>query len=161
MPEPTSLFLHVPVARQRDVTPNVLFADTHVLSALGACGIAHLRFCERTRHVPAAANPAPGLAVPPPANLAPDIMGAVVRGSMTSDHPWQRCIETLEPHLADARAAAAATDAPTRLINAVITAAVCSAACARRATAGATEPLNAALSSRGRRLKRAYPASGT
>ena len=62
-------------ARQRGVTPNVLFADTHVPSALDACGVAHLRFCERTRHMPAAASAAPGLAVPP-ANLAPDFTGA-------------------------------------------------------------------------------------
>ena len=72
-------------ARQRGVTPNVLFADTHVLSALDASGVAHLRFCERTRHMPAAARPALGLAVP--ANLAPDLMGAAVRGSVTSGHP--------------------------------------------------------------------------
>ena len=74
-------------ARQRGVTPNVLFADTYVLSALDACncGVAQLRFCERTctRHVPATANPAPGRALPP-ANLAPDIRKAAVRDSMTT-----------------------------------------------------------------------------
>ena len=143
-------------ARQRGVTPNVLFADTHVLSALDACEVAHLRFCERVRHMPAAASPAPVQAVPA-ANLAPDLMGTAVRGSVTSGHPWRRCVETLEPHLADTRAAAVAADAPPRLPNAVITKALRSATCARRATAGATEALDKALSSRGRRLKRAYP----
>ena len=113
-----------------------------------------MRFCKRTRHIPAAADPAPGLPVPP-ANLAPDVMGAAVRESMTSGHPWRRCIETLEPHLADARAAPAAADAPPRPPDAVITTALRSAACVRRAT----KPLNTALSSRGRRLKRAYKKS--
>ena len=140
--------------RQRGVTPNVLFADTHVLSALHACGVAHLRFCERTWHMPATASPAPGLAMPAE-NLAPDLLWVAVRGSMTIGHPW-RYVKTLEPHLADARAAAAAADAPPRLPDAVITTAVRSAACARGATAGATEPLDKVLSSRGRRLERTY-----
>ena len=45
-----------PGARQRGVTPNVLFADTHVLSALDACGDAHL--CSGTCPPPRTRPPA-------------------------------------------------------------------------------------------------------
>ena len=79
---------------QRGVTPNVLRADVHVLSAEDAYGVAHLRYHERTCSVQAA----PPLAQngnPLPANLAPDLMGAAVRSSMDPDSAWRRCVDAM------------------------------------------------------------------
>ena len=73
--------------RQRGVTPNVLLADLHVLSASNECGVALLRCHERTIAIVApAARPGGRGNEPLPENLAPDLMGAAVRASMAADN---------------------------------------------------------------------------
>ena len=143
--------------RQRGVTPNVLLADMHVLSASDACGVAHLRYHERTAVAPAARS---GVREDGqiPANLAPDLMGAAVRASMADDNAWRRCVTGLQPDLAEARVETATAGAPRTLPNRAITAAVRASTCARKAREGATEPPPPTRSSRGRCLKRVYPA---
>ena len=136
----------------------MLLADMHVLSASHVCGVAHLRYHERTAVTPAARS---GMREDGqlPAKLAPDLMGTAVRASMTADNARRRCVTGLQPNLAEARAEAATAGAARRRPNGAITAAVRASICARNARKGATEPPPQARSSRGRCLKRIYTQS--
>ena len=80
-------------SRQRGVTPHVLRADVHVLSAEDACGVAHLRYHERTCSVQAAPPLAQG-GNPLPANLAPSWVrqfGAPWRRTTRGGGVWMQC----------------------------------------------------------------------
>ena len=134
---------------QRGVTPNVLLADMHVLSASDVCGVAHLRYHERTAVAPGTRS---GVRQDGqlPANLAPDLMAAALRASMAVDNAWRRCLTGLQPDLAAAHAEIATAGAPRRLPHRAITASVRASTCARKAREGATEPPAPGRSSRGR-----------
>jgi len=142
--------------RQRGVTAHVLFADMHILQAVDACGVAHVRYNERTRAA-AAQTATLAQSVAPSAYQAPDLMGAAVRASLLPHNAWRSCVDALEPVLSESRAALSAAGAPPRLPNCAIGSAVRSARCAERAALGATEPPPPTVSSRGRRVKRAHP----
>ena len=141
------------ITRQRDVTPNVLLAGMHVLSAIRVWGAAHLRYHECTAVAPPTRSGVRGDGQLP-ADLAPDLVGAAVRASMAVDNAWQRRVPGLQPDLAEARAEAATAGARRRLPNRAITVVAKTCTTARKGREGATEPPPPARSSRGRCLKK-------